>query len=220
MQSWEIIKKYTEKKFIQVDTFVAKEYATVEKLENLIEIDDAFLFTEDLLSEEEATGCIVDSSLDMAVDALLNNSTTFLSRTEARDLVDDVECEYGEELAKKCKIKSAHFLTIRSLKYNIEYKDNQVDIDSNKQEKIINWILDKCEEIKEARAAANAQELDTIKNFILAYKQEYAALTSQNAKTKFVKNLQFRVKDKFETSDKLQRFTIDYIDFILSDSLY
>ena len=74
MQSSEIIKKYVEKKFIQVDTFVAKEYATVEKLENLIEIDDTFLFTEDLLSEEEATNCIVDSSLDMAVDALLNNS--------------------------------------------------------------------------------------------------------------------------------------------------
>ena len=134
MQSSEIIKKYTEKKFIQVDTFVAKEYATVEKLENLIEIDDAFLFTEDLLSEEEATDCIVDSSLDMAVDALLNNSTTFLSRTEARDLVDDVECEYGEELVKKCKIKSAHFLTIRSLKYNIEY-----NIDENSDVTVYNF---------------------------------------------------------------------------------
>ena len=216
MNSLEIIKKYPNKKFIKVNKFIANSFAAVDNLNTIIDLDDTFIYTEDTLDEDIATDYIIESSLNLAIDTMLTSSILPLSRSTARDLVNEVADEYEDELTKKCYIKSATFFTIRSLKYNIEYTENQIGISTGQQEKIIDWIIEKSKEIREINVVNQAQELEKIKSFILANKSEYLALPSQNAKNKFVKNLQFKLQDEFTNFDGLQKFTLDYIDYILA----
>ena len=218
MRVEELKKQYPNKTFIQVDEFKTPELANITSIDNIINLDDTFLYIELNLDEQDATDMVMQTSIDLASnevksDSLFNIGKLSFKKNLESMLEDD---DYYNKFYNKCRLKNATFITLRSLKYNISYEEQDIGISEKKQEDIINLIFNLYDDYKKKESEKGEIEYNTIYNFIKDKSSEYSTLTTAAAKTKMVKNIQFKLKDKFGDLMNRHKFSDAFIEYILS----
>ena len=138
------------------------------------------------------------------------------------NILDDVVCDYEDKIRKKCKTTYGYFLTIRSLKYNIEFDYEEFDIDENREKNIAEWLFTLCKEYRQeaekerlALIDKEEKEIKAIEDYIKEKKSIYNECTTQVGKKKIISNTVYEIKEKFNNSTVIKRFTKDKVEFLL-----
>lgn len=215
MKFTEIQQKYAEKKFIPVDETSELNFIIVKNLDDLMLIDDSFLYSEDILDEATATDLVITDMLDRAKIELF---TQLGCLPQGPSWIKDIYIECHDELYNLCKVNSARFLKICSIKYNIGYSETEEpQISEERKSNIVKWILDKRKELAELKDTTEKENYAEITKYVLTKKDKFSQLPSRAAKNKYIKSLQFKLSDKFDTEDfdVCQKFTQPYLEYLL-----
>ena len=197
MKLKDIIKNNPNKKFIKVDFLCPSESPNVENLQDLLDIDSTFLYTEDGAPESlESYFDNLDTDEDFRDWLKKNKKTEYEAiKEEVRHFID----EYT--------ISSLEY----DLYYSVENKVNSVDIDE---------LIDEYEEQQEEQEALEQKERDEeIENTILNYSDEYSKATKVKDQQTIISKVQFELKNKFGlTSANDSRATKFYIETTLKNN--
>lgn len=220
----EIKEKNNSRKFIDVDEFKNPPLAKVNSLDKLLCLDDnIYLYEETTLNEEEATEETFETTRVNTLTLLLNDADfIMMGRRDIENILDDVVCDYEDKIRKKCKTTYGYFLTIRSLKYNIEFDYEEFDIDENREKNIAEWLFTLCKEYRQeaekerlALIDKEEKEIKAIEDYIKEKKSIYNECTTQVGKKKIISNTVYEIKEKFNNSTVIKRFTKDRVEFLL-----
>lgn len=220
----EIKEKNSDRKFIDVDEFKNSPLAKVNSLDKLLCLDDnIYLYEETILNEEEATEETFETTRANTLTLLLNDADfIMMGRRDMENILDDVVYDYEDKIRKKCKTTYGYFLTIRSLKYNIEFDYEKFDIDENREKNIVEWLFTLCKEYRQeaekerlALIDKEKKEIKAIEDYIKEKKSIYNECTTQVGKKKLISNTVYEIKEKFNNSTVIKQFTKDRVEFLL-----
>lgn len=211
----ELMNKHQDKKFVSAEGLPSKGIE-IPSVEEFLQLDDTFLYEEELLEEEEATAEAIDNCV-LAAQKLLESSFEIHHReySATKNFMDDYVEEHREDLQKRCAVKEAQFLTLKCLHFECLCHLENFPIEESIIESVSQEIASATLADLLSQAEESENELQEMKDVVLSVKSDFTAATTQVAKNKIINQMLLKLKDTYPDSHHLGYFTKDRVLYML-----